>query len=208
MSAVKPIARSIVSLNLTKPVSALVTAAKAIVAAMTGNTSFATPDPALAVISNDIDALATAETAAQARTHGAAAVRNDKRAALVTALEQLKAYVQKTVDANPANAAALIQSAGMNVKKAAPHPKRVFAATDGAVSGSVNLITEAAARRASYEWQYSTDGAKTWILVPPTLQAKTTITGMTAGTTVAFRYRSVVKTGAADWSQPVQIIVK
>jgi len=116
--------------------------------------------------------------------------------------------VQKTVNANPGNAAALIQSAGMNVKKAAPRPKRVFAATEGTVSGSVKLVTEAAARRASYEWQYSTDGAKTWTPAPPTLQAKTTITGLPPGTAVAFRYRSVVKAGPSDWSQPIQIIVK
>ena len=43
---------------------------------------------------------------------------------------------------------------------------------------------------------------------PSTLQAKTTVTGLTAGTTVAFRFKSVVKAGESDWSPPVAILVK
>jgi hypothetical protein len=39
------------------------------------------------------------------------------------------------------------------------------------------------------------------------MQAKTTITGLQAGSTVQFRYRSVTKTGASDWSAPVSLIV-
>ena len=56
-----------------------------------------------------------------------------------------------------------------------------------------------AGHRASYEWEYSTDGGKTWVTTPVTLQAKTTILGLTAGTTVQFRHRPVTKTvGALD----------
>jgi len=148
--------RALVSLKLPRPVPALIALAKSMVQAMTGNAAFPNPDPTLATVIQAITDLETAETAAKARTHGAVAIRNDKRAALVTLLEQLKAYIQKMADANPDNAAAVIQSAGVNVRKVAVHAKRVFGARPGTVSGTVKLVTESVARRASYEWQYST----------------------------------------------------
>ena len=72
----------------------------------------------------------------------------------------------------------------------------------------MQLTAQSAARRASYEWEYSTDGGKTWITAPVTLQAKATISGLTPGASVQFRYRPVTKTGEGDWSQPAAIIVK
>jgi hypothetical protein len=56
--------------------------------------------------------------------------------------------------------------------------------------------------------QYSADGGKTWISVPSTLQAKTTVSGMTPGATALFRYRAVTKTGEGDWSQPTALLVR
>jgi hypothetical protein len=54
------------------------------------------------------------------------------------------------------------------VKKTAARAPRVFAAKPGDVSGSVKLVTDSAARRASYEWQSSIDGGKTWVSLPAT----------------------------------------
>jgi hypothetical protein len=45
-------------------------------------------------------------------------------------------------------------------------------------------------------------------VAPVTLQAKTTIMGLTPGATVTFRYRGVTKTGEGDWSQLITFIVK
>jgi hypothetical protein len=78
---------------------------QAIVTAMTGNANFATPEPTLPSVTTAIDDLANAETATQARTRGAAAAGNDKLATLVQILEQLKAYIQTTADANMENGA-------------------------------------------------------------------------------------------------------
>jgi hypothetical protein len=105
------------------------------------------------------------------------------------------------------NGASIIQGAGMAVKKIPVHTPRVFEATPGAVSGSVKLVAAAAARRAGYEWEYSLDG-KTRVTAPVTLQAKTSVPGLTPGATVQFRYRPVTKTGEGDWSQAVSLIVK
>jgi hypothetical protein len=154
-----------------------------------------------------INDLQTAETAALARTKGAVATRNEKRTALVRLLEQLKGNVQTAADANVENGASIIQSAGMALRKPTVRAPRVFAAKPGTLSGTAQLVA-ASAGRASYEWEYSADGGKTWITAPSTLQAKTTVPGLTLGATVQFRYRPVTKTGEGDWSQPVSLIVK
>ena len=116
-------------------------------------------------------------------------------------------YVQSVADPNAENGPAIIQSAGIAVKKTATRKPRVFAALAGAVSGTVKIVAPSAGHRSSYDWQYSTDG-KTWMDLATTLQAKTTLTGQTPGTVLQFRYRPVTKTGAGDWSVPVTFTVK
>jgi hypothetical protein len=208
MSTTKSVHRSLVSLALPKKVPALITYAQSVVTAMTGNTSLPTPAPTLAALTAAITALQTAESAAIARTKGAVTARNDKQAALVALLQELKAYIQKTADANAENSSAIIQGAGVAVKKTAVRKPRVFSAVQGAVSGAAKLVTASAGHRSSYEWQYSTDAGKTWVETSATLQAKTSVTGLTAGSTVQFRYRAVTKTGQADWSPAVSLLVK
>ena len=208
MSTTKSVHRSLAILMLPKPVAAIITFAQRVVTDMTGNAAFPTPAPTLAEVTAGITALQTAESAALARTAGAVTARNDRKAELVALLQDLRGYVQKTADANADNSAAIIQSAGIGVKKTPLHKPRVFAASQGAVSGTVKLVTASAGHRASYDWEYSIDGGKTWVSLPSSLQAKTSVIGLAAGTTVLFRFRAVTKTGVADWSQPVALLVK
>ena len=199
--------RSLAVLALPKRINLLITYADNVVTRMTGNASFPSPTPALATVSAAISDLQNAETATLARTKGAAAIRNAKRATLVRLLQQLRMYVQSIVDGNEDTAAAVIQSSGFELKKTATRKPRVFAALAGAVSGTVKLVAPSAGRRVSYAWQYSTDG-KTWLDLALTLQAKTTLPGQTPGTVLQFRYRWVTKTGQADWTAPVTLTVK
>jgi len=200
--------RSLVSLKLPLVVALLISIAKAIVQALTGNASFPSPVPTLAEITTAIHDLEIAETAAISRVRGAVTARNDKRVALVALLSELKAYVQKVADANQENGAALIQSAGMNVRKTAVRKPRVFAVTQGSVSGVVKVVVPSAGARAAYDWEWSIDGGKTWQLAPSTLQAKTAMSGLVPGSTVSFRYRVVTKKGESDWSEPTSFLVK
>jgi hypothetical protein len=200
--------RSIASLKLPRRVGALITYAQAIVTGMTNNPSFPSPVPTLVAVGAAIGALQTAETGALARTKGTVATRNEKRKALVALLEPLRAYVQTVADANPENGPSIIQSAGMSVRKSPTHPARAFTAKAGAVSGTVKLHAVTVGHRAAYLWEYSVDGGKTWIAAPVTLQAKTLVTGLTAGATVQFRYQPVSKTGGGDWSQVIAFLVK
>src|SRR5579864_2221896 len=115
MSITKPAHRAIASLKLPRPAPALIVYAQGMTTGMTANPSFPTPTPPLAEVNAAIADLHAAETAALARTKGAVAVRNEKRAALVALLELLRAYVQSVADQNPDTAASIIQSAGIAV---------------------------------------------------------------------------------------------
>jgi len=201
--------RPLVSLNLPVRIPALITMAKGIIAALTGNTAtFPSPDPSLAALSAALTDLETAESSVQARTRGAVAGRNEKRKELVTLLEQLKAYVQKVADANSETSAQTIQSIGLAVRKNALRQKQTFAAKTGPISGTIDLTAAVTARRASYEWQSSLDGGKTWTSLPTTIQSKTTVPGLTPGVTATFRSRTVTRTGEGNWTQATAIVVK
>jgi len=208
LNPIKSVHRNLVSLSLPRSVPALITYTQAVLAALTNNANFTTPVPALSAVAAALAALQSAESQALSRLKGAVVARNDKKAALVALLQQLRSYIQTTADADPENSAAIIKSSGLPVKKVPVHKPRVFTVKPGAVSGSVELVTATAARRASYLWGYSIDGGKTWIEVGPTLQAKTTVSGLPVGTSVQFRYRGVTKTGGTDWSQPISFLVR
>ena len=200
--------RSIAVLKLSPRIKNVITFAQSVASALTDNASFPSPNPPLATLQANITALSNAETAVLARTKGAVQDRNAKLATLRTDLETLKSYIQGVADAaNPTNAASIVESAGMTVRKITLHDKPALGVKQGSVSGTVNLTAKAPAHRASYAWQYSTD-QKTWTSAPQTLQAKTGVSGLTAGTTYYFRVQVLTMTGEGDWSQIVSLLVK
>jgi hypothetical protein len=200
--------RATVSLKMPAKVADFIAYATGIVHAMTNNPAFPAPVPPLSALSAAVSALQAAETLALTKAKGTAAARNDKRAVVVSLLYQIRGYVQGVADATPESGATIIQSAGIPVRKVAARATRVFGAKPGPVSGTAKLTATVSARRASYEWQYSTDGGKTWVGAPSTLQAKTTVSGLPVGTSVLFRYKTVTKTGEGDWSQGLALLVK
>ncbi len=74
------------------------------------------------------------------------------------------------------------------------------------VSGSVKVAKATQGGR-SYEWQYSTDGGKTWLSAPSTTQANATIHGLQSGVVTSFRQRAITKVGPTEWSQPIAALV-
>ena len=175
---------------------------------MTGNKAFPNPTPPLATVAASIDALISAENQAATKVKGAATARNVAKNALTLQLKHLGGYVQSVADGDVENSATIIESARISIRKVPARPDRSFNAAQGPTTGTARLVARSASGRAAYEWEYSLDAGKTWVAAPPTLQARTTVTGLPAGTSVQFRYRSVVKTGAADWSTPVTLLVK
>ena len=199
--------RSIVALAFPTRVVALIDLAKAIAQGLTGNQSFPQPDPSVAQLNTTIADLESAQLAVHAHAPGAVATRDQKRAALVAMLRRLKTYVQHVVDAAPPeNATALIQSVAMGVKRASVHGKHAFSVKHGMVSGSVSIEAPRAGQRVSYEWEYSSDGGKTWLPLPPTTRSRTALTGLQPGASYSFRSRAVTTSGPTDWTQPLAIV--
>ena len=133
----------------------------------------------------------------------------DAKLAIANAdLKQLVAYVEGVANANPANAAAVINSAGMVVKKQPTRSKNNINFRKTAASGSVVVMARVGSRqKQSHEWEYSIDGGKTWLPLPPTTQAKTTITGLTPGLTVQVKQRAITGTGPGTWTDPATALV-
>ncbi len=198
--------RTLSVLTLSPKVPALITQCQSVAEGVAANPAFASLAPQVAAINAAIAALVAAEATANTKVKGAAQARDQKRADLVTLMHQLKADVQKVADADPANAEAIILSARLGVRKPTSRTKATFVARRGAVSGTANLVAKAAASRASYEWQYSTD-QKTWTNLPTTLSAKTTVLALTPATTYSFRYRAVTKAGEGDWSASATLVM-
>jgi hypothetical protein len=187
----------------------LISYARGIVAAMTGSPHFPSPDPPLATVEAAIDALASAEAATLTGLHESFPARDEKRQWLWLLLDQLRGYVQRIADADVDTAASKIESAGMFVKKAASLAPKVFGAAEGRVSGSVVLSApRAKLRDAAYEWQMSLDGGKTWVSLPVTTRATTTVTGIAPGSKASFRYRTATKEGVGNWADLVTIVVR
>jgi len=199
--------KAIAVLNLAISVHDLIGRVKSITSAMTANAYFKTPSPPLATITADLAELEAAQTVALTRAKGTAAQRDAKLVIVRTDLHDLKGYVQTVANAEPANASAIIESAAMSIKKPNTRTKQDIAVQAGAVSGSVEVIVKAAAHRASYDWEHSTD-RKTWTRLPMTLQARTIVPNLPLGATAYFRSRAVTRTGTSDWSQPISTIVK
>ena len=200
--------RALVVLHLPIHVPDLIKSGEAFVTAMTGNPAFLSPTPPLTSVTALLTGLNLAETAMKTRAHGTREARDKARVDLVSALRGLKGYVQLVADAAGDQAEAIITSAGMTVRKPVIRNKPDFIAKPGPTSGTVHLVAKAVARRASYEWEWSSDGGKTWIAVPGTLQAKTTVIGLPVAIDVQFRFRTVTRTGESDWSQVITFLVK
>jgi len=203
------ITKVIAVLLLPKHVPDIIKLGKAIVGAMTGNAYFPTPSPTLASVTAHLADLETAETIAESRAKGTASARNIKLKLVDSYLQGLRAYVQMMADADLDHAVAIIQSAGMNVKKRPVRVKSDLAAKPGKASGQVTLEAKAAPKgRASYDWEYSID-QKTWTAIPTTLVAKTTVAGLTPLTTYSFRHRVLTrKGGQSDWQQIATLVVR
>lgn len=177
-------------------------------AAITNNPNLPNPNPLLTAFNAALVKFDAAATAAKTRAKGTVPARTAARSEYIITLHALRGQVQSAADAQPENAEAIITSAGMSVKKTPVRKPRTFEARQGLVSGSVEVLTKAAAPRAAYDWQSSIDGGKTWVDAPSTMKSKTVINGLPPGTTVMFRFRVLTKAGRTDWSVPTALLVK
>ena len=169
--------------------------------------SLPSPNPTLVVFQGQIDDLTTKEALAKTRANGAVGDRDQSRAVVKASLASERAYVEGLCNADAGNALVLAQDAGMSLRVSSPRNKPPLAVKAGTVSGTVQIVAKATKGAKTNLWQYSLDGGKTWIDLPPTTRASTALTSLTPGTTVTVRQRSVTKAGLTDWAQPVSHLV-
>ena len=178
-----------------------------VVTCMTGNAKVPSPNPPLLTITAACTALDVSQ-AAMPGNQATTAQRDADWLALLLLLHHELDYVNSAAEkqTSPAEAQAVITGSGFWVRKDYARHKDALAATDGLASGAVKLDARAVAPEASYYWQWSTD-MMSWVSVPETKRASTTITGLTPATTYYFRFRALTRKGMTDWSQDVSLLV-
>ena len=203
-----------VNLGLAKtPVPLKIERARHIVTSMTGNANFATPVPTLASVTTAINNLEIAFNAAQGAGPAQTATMHDKETLLDNLLTQLANYVESTSN----GVAAIILSAGMDVKGKGGQQPHIFNAVAGKHTGEAILHAKVT-RHASYIWQMTNDpplltppnlpNNLAWHQVGVTTKSIFVVEGLAAGTRYWFRVAIVTKTGQEAWSDPISIIVQ
>jgi hypothetical protein len=194
MKTLVPAILVVLGLPKNQGIAPLIVRVTSIVDAMDANTTtYPSPSPALTLVQGHLATLTGAETALKNRL-GTKAARDDARNVVIVDAHQLHTYVQSVVNQNPAQAETIAQRASMTLRKVGAKQKSDLAIKH-VISGTV------------HDWQYSTDGGKTWTDAPSTTKSSTTITGLQPGAFVTCRQRVLTVQGRSDWSQPVTAVV-
>lgn len=184
--------------------------AQNVVTCWTGNALFPNPPVTLAAVTALINSLISAQALALKKGVGAATARNTARAKVEAALRQLEAYAEGiVVQMAPEDGAAALATTGFPSKKPSKHTKAPYSVLAGTLAGTAEIDLKAQAKtgKVMYCHQYSLDAGKTWLDWPPTVEVKTTVTGLPSGLTVLFRYRTLIKGVYGNWSQTMSVPV-
>jgi hypothetical protein len=207
MSTNNEITSPVAVLNLPELNKPLLTYSRAVHDALLNNPAFPSPNPPLSVFAANIDAFEDAETQAATRAKGAASFRDTKKKRVKEDLFHLCDYVQSVVEAsNPADAAALIESAFMSVRKSPNRTYPEISAKRGDGSGKVVLAAKSVAPKAVYHWELSLDH-ETWTPLVETMLTRAEVSGLTSAQTYYFRFRAFTRAGWQDYSQVVSLLV-
>ncbi len=188
--------------------SALIVALRAVIVKGRRSGWLPSPNPVLDRLEAAVDELEKAQVATLSGGKGLAARRNELLEPARAARDAYKGQVQEAVDANPDMALTIIASSGLGSRAASSRRKAPVTVKPGKVSGSVDIDVKAPVRDASYLWEFSVNGGKSYERAPSTKQSRTTITGLPPGQYVLVRFKVGTRKGEGDWSEPVEVLVK
>ena len=199
----------VVALKLAKlPIPQKIAKARFIITAMTGNTSFETPSPALADITTKINELEAAYMLAQNGGADGTANMHAKEFQMELSLKSLAAYVETIANSNIPTAEGVALSSGMSIKSPASQSARDFHVKPTDNPGEVKLTTRHE-DRSTYIWQMTNDpaGITGWITIGQATQARLIKNGLTSGTRYYFRVATIGKEGQQPWSNVINTVV-
>jgi hypothetical protein len=194
-------------MRLPKPDLKFLVTAKAIVVAMDGNANFPNAGALVAAAKAAVDQFEEAVDDRAAELPGAVEAREDAKPLLRLALDHLRDHVQSVVDTRIDEAGSIAESARMSLRRVPVRDKPPFAVKDGKVSGLVLLIARALLGARTYYWELSEDKL-TWVILPETSGANTSVAGLTPGKTYYFRFRAHTRKGMTEYSSTVGLIVR
>jgi len=180
-----------------------------VVTMMTGNPAFTTPYPTLASLTTALDTLETTTEAAMDRSRQAIASRNAARAAVLSLLRQLSAYV---LSHSVGDVAVLLSSGFVPIKVSTPIGPLPTPSTailrQGPLSGSIAARTLKLKGAYSYNWRLALASAPTFFLQ----EAQTTairyrFEGLTPGQTYIVQVSAVGAAGETSWSPVTSLMV-
>jgi hypothetical protein len=198
-----------IKLSLNKlSITELLQKANNIKTALTGNASFATPIPALTVLTTAITALGTANNtyeSGQVVQKQNLTNRDSAADGLIAVLTQLASYVEAQSGGDPAK----IQSAGMDVRATAspstiPTQVANLFVTAADNDGELDAQWDRADGAKSYEIQSSVDPITptSWVSRASVTRSRVTLNSFTSGQRIWVRVRAVGAAGQGAWSDP------
>jgi hypothetical protein len=173
---------------------------------LSADTRFSALASLVTTLVNDTNALEKAQGPALTRAKGAVPARNTELALVHTDIDNICQGVQSLCDANPGQEEAYATAAAMHLRTRTSTPKPWLSAKMvKGTPGAAILRAKAVKRGSSYEWQSSSDG-KTWTTVGFSTVANMTVTGLTAGSTYYFRFRTTIVHVTGDFSQALTFL--
>jgi hypothetical protein len=142
-----------------------------------------------------------AQTAVGNHVAGAAADRDTKFAAMKLDSQHIMGEIQLLADADPSNAATIILSNGFYIKVQGSINKQDFVVRNGSVTETAELIAKGGGSRSAHDWGWRVKSPedKPWNHYTPTISAHMAATGLTRGTIIEFRHRTITTDGPTDF---------
>ena len=181
-----------------------------IVTSMTNNTDYPTPSPALAVVTTAASAFSVALAGAADGGKEKTAIKNAKRAELVSLLRQLAGYVAITCGDDMAK----LLGSGFPVQKPTRTPVGVLPApvtpvvSQGSRSGEAYASASPLHGAYTYNWRLALASAPTvYVQTAQTTGARNTFSGLTPGQVYTVQLSAVGSAGPSDWSNAAELMV-
>lgn len=175
--------------------------------AMDGNPAFPNPQPTLAEVKADTDALEAAYQHSQAVKQDAMAsttATHDRDAAYEITLRKLAAHVESVApDEKTVQSAAMFVAAKAGPLIAATAPTGLTA-SEGDHDGTLDLHNDRVKGVRSYVYEMSLDPptATSWKHAAVSPKSSVTISGLVSGTRYWFRVAAITASGQSGWSDP------